>query len=305
MSDDWRDKPEAVANCAACPFAVGGKPPHRPVLSEAVARPSGVLVGEGPGVNEVKEGRPFVGTTGRALNQILKEASLDRSELAVLNATACQPPKGKTDSMMRAAVKCCAPLFTKQYAPIKHLPTLGMGKWASAAVSHVRTGRLEPASIKMARGFLRDNATLILTWHPTYAIFHNAWERANFEVDVHRFSRMVRGRLLIDEPELHSDSLPHLLALCKEPSLAVDIETRAVSTESSWTGKDPTRALLRCIGLGSIRLAVSCSSASLVPAKEFRAAIAEFLAGQQKVKVFQNGWYFDIPVLQRYGFEVK
>src|SRR5262245_22659473 len=73
----------AAAGCQACPlwktgtqtvFGEGG--PDAPVL----------LVGEQPGDEEDKLGRPFVGPAGRLLDAALAEAGIDRGDAYVTNA---------------------------------------------------------------------------------------------------------------------------------------------------------------------------------------------------------------------------
>lgn len=306
-------------DCANCPYAENGKPLRPPThasLPSATASPDakarsvqtckGVLVIDAPSATDVKYGQPLASssTAGRGVKTILTEAGSDISKFAVLSAIACEPTS-KSDSKLRQAVKCCAPKFDSEYAAVKHLPTLAMGKWAVGAVNRVRHGKFRPQTIKNGRGFLRDHNTLIHTWPPVYALFQNQWERGNFEVDVHRFVRMTKGILDLREPELKHDCLETLKALTKEKVVAVDIETRAETPNESWTGKDPTRARLRRIGIGSETLAVSIDANLFMGPGEFRDTFSKLVGGHSTLKILQNGWWFDVPVLNRYGFEVN
>ncbi len=56
-----------------------------------------VLVGEAPGKEEVRLGKPFVGRSGQLLNEILGEAGIDRSRCLVANVFRYQPPGNKVD----------------------------------------------------------------------------------------------------------------------------------------------------------------------------------------------------------------
>jgi uracil-DNA glycosylase len=51
------------------------------------------LVGEAPGKREVEEGRPFVGNAGKLLDELLKEAGIDRSKVYVTNVVKVRPTK--------------------------------------------------------------------------------------------------------------------------------------------------------------------------------------------------------------------
>ena len=56
-----------------------------------------VLVGEAPGAEEARLGRPFVGRSGQLLDKILAQAGIDRSRCLVANVFRIQPPGNKVD----------------------------------------------------------------------------------------------------------------------------------------------------------------------------------------------------------------
>jgi DNA polymerase len=51
-----------------------------------------ILVGEAPGVEEVREGRPFVGASGRLLSAMLHEAGILRDDISITNVCPFRPP---------------------------------------------------------------------------------------------------------------------------------------------------------------------------------------------------------------------
>jgi uracil-DNA glycosylase family 4 len=57
--------------------------------------PAVVFVGEGPGRNEDLLGKPFVGSGGKLLNQLLSEAGLEREKVYITNIVKCRPPKNR------------------------------------------------------------------------------------------------------------------------------------------------------------------------------------------------------------------
>jgi uracil-DNA glycosylase len=73
----------AAAGCTACPLHLTGT---QTVFGEGLKRARVVLVGEQPGDREDREGRPFVGPSGRLLDEALEEAGIDRSAAYVTNA---------------------------------------------------------------------------------------------------------------------------------------------------------------------------------------------------------------------------
>jgi DNA polymerase len=56
-----------------------------------------MLVGEAPGAEEAKMGRPFVGRSGQLLNEVLKEAGIERERCIVANVFRFRPPDNKVD----------------------------------------------------------------------------------------------------------------------------------------------------------------------------------------------------------------
>jgi uracil-DNA glycosylase family 4 len=51
-----------------------------------------MFIGEGPGASEDKQGRPFVGASGKFLDRLLEQASLTRTEVFITNVVKCRPP---------------------------------------------------------------------------------------------------------------------------------------------------------------------------------------------------------------------
>ncbi|MDD5587140.1 MAG: uracil-DNA glycosylase [Alphaproteobacteria bacterium] len=56
-----------------------------------------VFVGEAPGKEEVRLGRPFVGRSGKLLNEMLAEAGIERARSIIANVFRYQPPGNKVD----------------------------------------------------------------------------------------------------------------------------------------------------------------------------------------------------------------
>jgi DNA polymerase len=73
----------AAAGCTACPLHLTGT---QTVFGEGLKKARVLLVGEQPGDREDVEGRPFVGPSGRLLDEALEEAGIDRDAAYVTNA---------------------------------------------------------------------------------------------------------------------------------------------------------------------------------------------------------------------------
>ena len=77
----------AALNCRACPLS---EKRTNVVFGEGNPASPLVLVGEGPGDNEDKTGRPFVGRAGQLLDKALADNGLDRSKVYICNTVKCR-----------------------------------------------------------------------------------------------------------------------------------------------------------------------------------------------------------------------
>lgn len=151
---------------------------------------------------------------------------------------------------------------------------------------------------------------LIFARHPSLAFFHNPYERGNFEVDLDRFSRLIKGkleappvRLNINPKARHVRELVREAARLGEP-LSCDIESLPERGDyEGYTAKDPGRARLHLLGFGVTTQALCIEWGNGTSPVEREAA--KILANPKITKVFQNGWFYDIPILRRYGLCVK
>ena len=74
---------ESAAGCRACPLWQTGT---QTVFGEGAVHAAVLFVGEQPGDQEDKQGKPFVGPAGRVLDEALEEAGIDRGATYVTNA---------------------------------------------------------------------------------------------------------------------------------------------------------------------------------------------------------------------------
>lgn len=75
----------AGADCFSCPLRGQTVVPPEGNMYARIA-----IVGEAPGANEEISGRPFIGASGRLLDEILKAVGVERSEVWITNALLCR-----------------------------------------------------------------------------------------------------------------------------------------------------------------------------------------------------------------------
>ncbi|GEN32541.1 MULTISPECIES: uracil-DNA glycosylase [Aneurinibacillus] len=85
--------PEKFLTCVRCEDGLKREEGQTPIPGEGIPEAEVMLIGESPGAEEMKYGRPFVGKAGENLNAFLQSVGLDRSKMYVANTTRCRPYK--------------------------------------------------------------------------------------------------------------------------------------------------------------------------------------------------------------------
>lgn len=84
---------DQIRECTACRL-------HRTrtqaVPGEGHPSVSIMFIGEAPGANEDREGRPFIGRAGRFLDELLAASGLDRRRVFITSSVKCRPPGNRT-----------------------------------------------------------------------------------------------------------------------------------------------------------------------------------------------------------------
>ncbi|MDB5059900.1 MAG: phage polymerase-related protein [Chloroflexi bacterium] len=118
---------EEVRTCPLCPLAktrTNAVPGEGPIDAEIM------LIGEAPGFHEDKQGRPFVGQSGRFLEELLRSAGLSREQVYITNVVKCRPPENRDPAPREIAA--CAPYLDRQLAIIDPKIVITLGRHSMA-----------------------------------------------------------------------------------------------------------------------------------------------------------------------------
>lgn len=139
-----------------------------------------VFVGEGPGQNEDRQGRPFVGRAGDLLVKFLATLRWRRDEVFITNIVKCRPPDNRDPEPDEVAA--CAPYLQRQLEILDPALVVTLGRHS--------LGRFMPGSrISQAHGTVRPvdpatgaaNALVFAMYHPAAALRTPDIERASYE----------------------------------------------------------------------------------------------------------------------------
>jgi DNA polymerase len=124
-----------------------------------------MLVGQNPGAEEDKAGKPFVGRAGKFLNKILKENNIEREELFVTNIVKHTSPQNRKP--LPDEIAACSPYLIEQMSIIKPkiVVLMGVVAWESPrldGIQYIQTVHPSAAMrfTKMRKRFEADFKTI-------------------------------------------------------------------------------------------------------------------------------------------------
>lgn len=158
-----------------------------PVLGEGNAHAGIMFIGEAPGEQEDRQGRPFVGPAGKFLDELLSSIGLERKDVYISNVVKFRPP-GNRDPTPEEKEQCM-PWLKMEIALIKPNIIVPLGRHA---LGHF----LARESISNAHGKpykLTSAVMLFPIYHPAAAL-HNGGLRQSLRDDFQALKRFLDGR---------------------------------------------------------------------------------------------------------------
>lgn len=153
---------DRAAGCTLCRLHAGRS---TVVFGEGSASADLVVVGEAPGQEEDRTGRPFVGRAGKLLDLLLMTAGFPRAMVYICNVLKCRPPENR-NPLPDEVSPCTTTFLHGQLEAIAPRVLLAVGRFAAQALlgSEESIGRLR-GRVHTYRG-----TPLIVTYHPAYLL---------------------------------------------------------------------------------------------------------------------------------------
>lgn len=150
-----------IGNCTRCPLWEGRT---KIVHSEGNPNADLVFVGEAPGENEDREGRPFVGRAGQLLDKIIEAIGMKRSDVFIGNINRCRPPQNRTPTLAEAHT--CRPFLLREITVVRPKVIVVLGNTATQNLLDTKVG------ITKLRGEFQDyyGVKVMPTFHPAYLL---------------------------------------------------------------------------------------------------------------------------------------
>jgi len=171
LQDEKRTVLERIAadvrECKKCPLCS-----HREegVPGEGFWDSKLFFIGEAPGVEEDKQGRPFVGRSGTLLSDLIRSIGLSRGQVFITNVVKCHPPGNRLPEIDE--VNLCLPYLMEQISVVKPKIVVLLGNVALFSVLN-RTHMTElHGSLLTEKG-----QPYFITCHPSAALRSETWKR--------------------------------------------------------------------------------------------------------------------------------
>lgn len=177
---------EKIKNCSRCPL---GSTRLNAVPGEGNVNADLMFVGEGPGFDEDRQGRPFVGRAGQLLDKMIVAMGLTREQVYIANIAKCHPmidpsnpDKHGNDRAPNAdEIACCRKYLEEQISIIcpKYIVALG-GVSAKALIADAKSlGALRGKfyDLHLDQVTLPRKVQILATFHPAALLRNPGWKK--------------------------------------------------------------------------------------------------------------------------------
>jgi uracil-DNA glycosylase len=169
-----------VAVCTACALS---RSRSRTVPGEGAPNADIMFIGEAPGFNEDKQGRPFIGQAGQFLGELLASIGLARSSVFITNVVKCRPPNNRDP--LPEEINACDSFLQTQIQAIRPKMIVTLGRHSMAKF-------FPGESISRVHGKerRRDGIIYVPMYHPAAAL-HQPALRTVIEEDFRKLPELL------------------------------------------------------------------------------------------------------------------
>ena len=164
-----------AATAAECTLCRLSEKRQTVVFGEGDPKASVMFIGEGPGAEEDRTGRPFVGQAGRLLDRMIFAMGFERQEVYITNVVKCRPPSNRDPK--EDEVAACAAYLDRQIDLIEPEIIVALGKPASWRL----TGTNKPMGALRGRWSAYRGTPLMPVFHPAYLLRQPKLKRETWE----------------------------------------------------------------------------------------------------------------------------
>lgn len=220
-----------VAACTECGLCRGRT---NAVPGEGYADSDIMFIGEGPGFYEDQQGRPFVGASGKFLDELLRSIGLDRTTVFIANVVKCRPPDNRDPQPDE--IDACGAFLDEQIRIIDPKVVVTLGR-------HSMQRYFPGEAISRVHGQPRrkDGLIVVPMYHPAAAL-HQGNLRKVIEADFARLPDFL-ARTLDRKPATAPQELARVPAHMRKTAPDDEREPAAAGTGASTDDPQQMRLL--------------------------------------------------------------
>jgi uracil-DNA glycosylase family 4 len=155
---------------------------YLPVIGEGSADARIMLVGEAPGKNEAKTGRPFAGAAGTILNDLLSSVSIAREDVYITNIVKDRPQENRDPTAEEITIY--GPFLDRQIEIIQPSVIATLGRYSMTyilsafglAAENIGISKLHGKSFPAMASY--GPVSLVILYHPAAAIYNQSLKPA-------------------------------------------------------------------------------------------------------------------------------
>jgi len=187
---------QEMANCQDCDLARGRT---KVVPGEGPEDADLLFVGEAPGWYEDQQGRPFVGSAGAFLDELLASIGLSRKQVYIANVIKCRPP-GNRDPLS-SEIQACRKWLDRQMEIIQPKMVVILGRYSLARYfSNESIGKIHGKARKIG------DVIYYPMYHPAAAL-HQGSLRKTIEADMLRIPEILAQAEEVAEADTEAQQL--------------------------------------------------------------------------------------------------
>ena len=181
---DWEQLQQRIAECEKCSLCQSRT---QTVFGVGNNQADVMVIGEAPGSEEDKQGKPFVGAAGKLLDNMLKAIGLDREKVFIANILKCRPPANRNPSNEEAMA--CEGYLLRQIDLIQ--PKLILSVGGVSAKNLLKTEEAVGRLRQQRQQMVKRNIPVLVTYHPAY-LLRKPSEKAKSWEDLKKFKQMMK-----------------------------------------------------------------------------------------------------------------
>jgi len=177
MEKEFEDIKKEVLNCQRCNLCKERvKNGFYPVIGEGNHQAQIMFIGEAPGLNEAKTGRPFCGAAGKILDELLESAGIKREDVYITNILKDRPPENRNPQ--KEEILACTSYLDRQIAAVKPKIICTLGNFSTAYIMEKYGLKEKIEGISKIHGKIFESKSLFETvkivplYHPAVATYN-------------------------------------------------------------------------------------------------------------------------------------